>query len=44
MIDLPRPHRPRPACPAATAPRLPARLRGRRPLVIPPAVGSARGA
>ncbi|MGY1801858.1 hypothetical protein ACI78T_01100 [Blastococcus sp. SYSU D00922] len=41
MIDLPaRPDRSSTAFPAPAGPRLPSRLRGRRPLVVPPAAGA----
>jgi hypothetical protein len=40
VIDLPaRSDRSSTAFPSTSGPRLPSRLRGRRPLVVPPALG-----
>jgi hypothetical protein len=45
VTDLPaRPDRWAPAFPASGGPRLPARLRSRRPLVVPPVVRGPRAA
>ncbi|HET6391264.1 MAG TPA: hypothetical protein VFG13_00440 [Blastococcus sp.] len=40
MTDLPARTDRSSVAPSSVGPRLPARLRGRRPLVVPPAVGA----